>query len=92
VSNSTYPTIVDDAAGHINVAWIDSVSGITFARSSFTGQNFVTTVVDATSVGAAFQPQMVVDSTGSIIEVASAKPRPGSTPSNLTFDAFEPLN
>src|SRR5579859_737291 len=88
VSNSTYPTVVDDAAGHINVAWIDSVSGITFARSSFTGQNFVTTLVGAISVGAAFQPQMVVDSTGSIIEIAWAKPSAGSTPSNQIFDVF----
>jgi hypothetical protein len=73
-TSSSYPTMVVDAVGHINVAWIDSVSGIIFARYSDTSQSFVTMPVATNSVGAAFQPQMVVDPTGNIIEIAWAKP------------------
>ena len=69
-TSAAYPTLVVDAVGHINVAWIDSVSGIIFARYSDTSQSFVTIPVATNSVGAAFQPQMVVDSTGNIIEIA----------------------
>ena len=76
--------MVVDAVGHINVAWIDSVSGIIFARYSDTSQSFVTIPVATNSVGAAFQPQMVVDSTGNIIEIAWAKPSATSG----KFDVF----
>ena len=83
-TSAAYPTLVVDAVGHINVAWIDSVSGIIFARYSDTSQSFVTIPVATNSVGAAFQPQMVVDSTGNIIEIAWAKPSATSG----KFDVF----
>jgi len=88
VSNSTYPTIVDDAVGHIHIAWIDSTVGITLASSADFGQTFLPGGIVPGSLGAAFQPQMVVDSTGSIIEIAWAKPTPGTAAPNLTFDVF----
>ena len=83
-TSATYPTMVVDALGHINMAWIDSVSGIIFARYSDTSQSFVTMPVATNSVGAAFQPQMVVDPTGNIIEIAWAKPSATSG----KFDVF----
>src|ERR1700719_4495046 len=73
VSNSAYPTMVVDALGHIHIAWIDSAVGITVA-SSADGQTFLTGGILPGSLGAAFQPQMIVDSTGNIIEIAWAKP------------------
>jgi hypothetical protein len=76
--------MVVDAVGHINMAWIDSVSGIIFARYSDTSQSFVTVPIATNSVGAAFQPQIVVDSTGNIIEIAWAKPSATSG----KFDVF----
>ena len=83
-TTAAYPTMVVDAIGHINVAWIDSVSGIIFARYSDTSQSFVTIPVATNSVGTAFQPQMVVDPTGNIIEIAWAKPSATSG----KFDVF----
>jgi hypothetical protein len=83
-TSATYPTLVVDALGHINMAWIDRVSGIMFARYSDTSQSFVTMPVATNSVGAAFQPQMVVDPTGNIIEIAWAKPSATSG----KFDVF----
>ena len=87
-SSSSYPAIVIDAVGNINVAWIDSVSGINFARAVMGSSNFVTTAVGPLSVGAAFQPQMIVDSTGMIIEIAWAKPSTAPGAAQGTFDVF----
>jgi hypothetical protein len=88
VSNSAYPAMVVDAVGHINVAWIDSAAGIIIASSADGGLTFPTRGSIPGSPGAAFQPQMVVDSTGNIIEIAWAKPSTGSTPTNPIFDVF----
>jgi hypothetical protein len=88
VSNSSYPTIVDDAVGHIHIAWIDSTVGVTLASSADFGQTFLPGGIVPGSLGAAFQPQMIVDSTGKIIEIAWAKPSATSTPSNQIFDVF----
>ena len=74
VSNSAYPTMVVDALGHIHIAWIDSAVGITLASSADFGQTFPQGGIIPGSLGATFQPQMVVDSTGSVIEIAWAKP------------------
>jgi hypothetical protein len=87
-TSTAYPNLVVDAAGNIDVAWIDSTSGINFARSSNGGNLFLPPVVIPGSVGTAFQPQMIVDSTGMIIEIAWAKPNPSSTATAPTFDVF----
>lgn len=94
-SNSSYPTMVVDALGDINVAWIDNISGINFSRSTNSGQSFLPPVpIAVATVGAVFQPQMLVDSTGKIVEIAWAKPNPAgnfnvfvsrSTDGGLTF-------
>ena len=81
--------MVVDVNGNIDVAWIDSVSGINFARSTDGGQSFPSMVpIGSISVGAMFQPQMVVDATRGIIEIAWSKPStaPGATAG--TFDVF----
>lgn len=82
-SNSSYPTMVVDALGDINVAWIDN-TGINFSRSTNSGNSFLPPVpIGAATVGAVFQPQMLVDSTGNIVEIAWAKPNPAGN-----FDVF----
>lgn len=87
-SNSSYPSIVVDSAGNINVAWVDSTSGINFARSTNSGQSFSSSVAIPGSVGAAFQPQMIVDPTRSVVEVAWVKPSTtGGAPAG-SFDVF----
>jgi hypothetical protein len=89
-SNSSYPSMVVDANGNIDVAWIDSVSGINFARSTPASQSFTfpPAPVSPLSVGAAFQPQMVVDPTGLIIEIAWAKPSIAASAPSGTFDVL----
>jgi hypothetical protein len=83
-TSSAYPTMVVDAVGHINVAWIDNAAGIIIASSADGGLTFPTRGSIPGSPGAAFQPQMVVDSTGNIIEIAWAKPSATSG----KFDVF----
>ena len=78
--------MIVDVNGNINAAWIDSVGGINFARFTNGGQVFP--VVIANSVGAAFQPQIVVDSTGLIIEIAWAKPSIAASAPPKTFDVL----
>ena len=86
--NSVYPDIVVDAQGDINVAWI-STSGINFARSTNGGVSFLPTItVGAVSVGATFQPQMIVDATGTIIEIAWAKRSTAAGAPAGTYDVF----
>ena len=89
-SNSSYPSMAADVNGNIDVAWIDSVSGINFARFTTASQSFTSPPVPVSplSVGAAFQPQMVVDSTGLIIEIAWAKPSIAASASSGTFDVL----
>lgn len=73
-SNSSYPAMVLDAAGNINVAWVDSASGINFSRAASPYTAFAPAVAIPNSIGAAFQPQIIVDSTGLIVEIAWAEP------------------
>lgn len=74
VHNSTYPAMAVDALGNINVAWVDSATGINFTRSTNAGGSFLPPVAIPGSIGAAFQPQMIVDPTATIIEIAWAQP------------------
>jgi hypothetical protein len=87
-SDSSYPSLVVDAAGNINVAWIDSASGVNFTRPTNGGQSFLPPIAIAGSVGARFQPQMVVDSTGTIVEIAWSKPSSAANAPLGTFDVF----
>jgi len=65
-SSSSYPAITVDANSTINIAWQDSTSGILFSRSVNGGATFSTPKPIPGSVGASFQPQMIVDGSGSI--------------------------
>jgi len=88
-SNSSYPSMIVDVNGNINVAWIDAASGINFTRSTNAGVSFLPPVsVGVVSVGSTFQPQMIVDSTGTIIEIAWAKPSTAAGAPAGTFDVF----
>lgn len=87
--SGSHPVMVVDAAGGIDVAWIDSASGINFTRSINAGVSFLPPVsVGVVSVGATFQPQMIVDSTGTVIEIAWAKPSTAAGAPAGTFDVF----
>jgi hypothetical protein len=65
-SSSSYPAITVDANNNINIVWQDSTSGILFSRSVNAGTTFSTPKTIPGSVGASFQPQMIVDGSGSI--------------------------
>ena len=71
-TSSSYPNLVIDHAGNFNVAWIDSSSGLIFSRSTNQGVLFSSPLVVPGSAGAAFRPQIVVDSTGNNIYLAWA--------------------
>ncbi|HZR63786.1 MAG TPA: hypothetical protein VFA85_01490 [Terriglobales bacterium] len=91
VSNSSYPSIFVDSAGSIDIAWVDSVSGINFRRattSTTSGLSFSAPITIAGSVGAAFQPQMVVNSTATIVEIAWVKPSTAAGASAGSYDVF----
>jgi hypothetical protein len=91
-SNTSHPTMVSDAKGNINMAWIDSVKGIMFARSA-DGKNFPAPVaVQAQApppVVPAFPPQMAVYPTQTnVIEIVWAAPDPTSTQAAPLYDVF----
>jgi hypothetical protein len=90
----TYPTMVTDAKGNVNLAWIDSAKGIMFARST-DGKSFPTqfTVQAQPFAGAsalpAFPPQMAVYATQTnVIVIVWAAPDPTSTPTAPLYDVF----
>jgi hypothetical protein len=86
-SKASFPTMVIDAKGNINLVWVDSASGIMFARSTDGGKTFAKQTV--TSVVPAFQPQMVVyQNDTNVIGVAWAAPNPSSTSQAPTYDVF----
>ena len=65
-SKASYPAMVVDANGNLNLVWVDSANGIMFARTSTTAG--VTTLGTAVTVPGsngptlpAFQPQIAVD-------------------------------
>ena len=65
-NKASYPNMVVDKNGNLNLVWVDSVNGIMFARSSSTtaGTTLGTAVQVAGSNGPAlpaFQPQIAVD-------------------------------
>jgi hypothetical protein len=65
-SSSSYPAIAVDANSNIDIAWLDSASGILFRRSTDGGRTFSTAKAIPGSTGASFQPQMIVDASGGI--------------------------
>jgi len=92
--SASYPTMVTDAKGNVNVAWIDSAKGIMFARST-DGKTFPTQVAVQVQPPAgapllpAFQPQMAVyQNDTTVIEIVWAAPDPTSTPAAPTYDVF----
>ena len=94
-SKASYPTMVVDANGNLNLVWIDSVNGIMFARSSTTagGTTFGTPVPVAGSNGAAppaFQPQIAVDPIDTtVIAITWAALDPASPPAGpAAYDVY----
>jgi hypothetical protein len=92
-SKASYPAMAVGTDGNLNVAWIDSVKGLQFARS--------TSSANGTALGApvtvkgpgntialpAFQPQIAVYMTQpNVIEIVWAAVHPGSSPT--TYDVF----
>ena len=74
-SKASYPNMVVDANGNLNLIWVDSVNGIMFARSS--------TTAGVTTLGTAVQ---VTGSMGQRFPLSSRK-----LPSILTTPALSPL-
>jgi len=71
-TTSSFPSMVVDAKGNINVAWVDSGGGVIFSRSMDGGKTFAANVSIPGSTGATFQPQIVVDATRNTVYVAWA--------------------
>jgi hypothetical protein len=85
-TRSAYPNLVIDRAGNFNVAWIDGSAGLLFSRSTFQGPLFSSPLVIPGSTGAAFQPQVVVDSTGNDVYLAWAA---AGTITTGSYDVYE---
>ena len=71
--SSSYPNFSIDAKGNYDVAWTDTTAGVFFSRSTDQGNTFPKDVMIPGSAGAALQPQFVVDSSGSNIDVVWAQ-------------------
>jgi hypothetical protein len=94
-SKASYPTMVVDTNGNVNVVWIDSVAGLQFARSTSvaSGTSLSTPVTikgpNNTLALPAFQPQIAVYPTQpNVIEVTWAAPDPASTTTAPLYDVF----
>jgi hypothetical protein len=92
-SKASFPTMVVDANGNLNLAWVDSTAGIKFLRStsSASGTSFGSPAMAITVSPAlpAFQPQMAVNPTQpSQIEITWAVPDSLSTPTAPLYDVF----
>jgi hypothetical protein len=85
-TGSSYPNLVIDRASNFNAAWIDSSAGLLFSRSINQGVLFSSPLAIPGSTGAAFQPQMVVDSTGNNVYLAWAAT---STSTTGSYDVYE---
>jgi hypothetical protein len=95
-SKASFPTMVVDGSGTLNVAWIDNAKGIQFARSTSgaSGTALGAPVTIPGSSGQAlpvFQPQIavrVVSGPTPNIEIVWAALDPASPPSAPTYDVF----
>ena len=97
-SKASFPSMVTDSRGNLNVAWIDSVNGLQFARSasSASGTSFgtppaITTIKgpNNTLVFPSFQPQLAVYPTQeNVIEITWASPDATSTPAAPLYDIW----
>jgi hypothetical protein len=94
-SKASYPSMVVDANSNLNLVWVDSVSGIMFARSSTTtaGTTLGTAVPVTGSNGPAlpaFQPQIAVDPTDTtVVAITWAALDPASPPAGpATYDVY----
>ncbi|PYU27643.1 MAG: hypothetical protein DMG32_05785 [Acidobacteria bacterium] len=100
-SKASFPSMVTDSRGNLNVAWIDSVNGLQFARSasSASGTSFgtppaITTIKgpNNTLVFPSFQPQLAVYPTQeNVIEITWASPDATSTPAAPLYDIWAPI-
>lgn len=100
-SKASFPSMVTDSQGNLNLAWIDSDSkkGLQFARSSSSasGTSFGTPPVGKTITGPdgitpvfpSFQPQLAVYPTQeNVIEITWASPDATSTPAAPLYDIW----
>jgi hypothetical protein len=97
-SKASFPSMVTDSQGNLNVAWIDSAAGLQFSRSSSSanGTSFGTPTVITTITGPtgaavfpSFQPQLAVYQTQeSEVEITWASPDATSTPAAPLYDVW----
>src|SRR5487761_1091897 len=96
-SKASYPTMVVERDGNLDLAWVDSSTGIKFVHSttSASGTSFgspvVPTIIPNSAPPAlpAFQPQMAVYMTQPyVIEIAWAALAPASTTAAPLYDVF----
>ncbi len=90
-SKASYPNMVVDANGNLNLVWVDSASGIMFARTSTTAgvTTLGTPVPVAGSTGQAFpafQPQIAVyPNDARVIAITWAALDPASPPGGPSY-------
>jgi hypothetical protein len=94
-SKASFPTMVVDSQGNLNLVWIDSVNGLQFARSTSSAKGTALGTPKSimgpanTPIFPAFQPQMAVYQTQpNVIEIAWAAPDPASTAAAPLYDVF----
>jgi hypothetical protein len=94
-SKASFPTMVVDSQGNLNLVWIDSVDGLQFARSTSSANGTALGTPKSimgpanTPIFPAFQPQMAVYQTQtSVIEITWAAPDPASTAAAPLYDVF----
>jgi hypothetical protein len=95
-SKASFPTMVVDGSGTLNVAWIDNAKGIQFARSTSaaggTALGAVVTIPGSSGQALpAFQPQIAVRTVSGPtpnIEIVWAALDPASPASAPTYDVF----
>src|SRR5689334_16971477 len=97
-SKASFPAMVVDSSGNLNLVWIDSVKGLQFARSTSpaSGTSFGTPPITPVTIPnsappalPAFQPQIAVYITQpNVIEIAWAANNPASTPAAPLYDVF----
>lgn len=94
-SKASFPNVMVDSQGNLDVVWIDSVKGLQFARSTSSangtalGAPVTITGPNGTVALPSFLPQMAVNPTQpSQIEITWAVPDSLSTPTVPLYDVF----
>src|SRR4029077_12835484 len=94
-STASFPTMVADSQGNLDLVWIDSANGLQFARSTSSASGTALsapksiTGPNSTKIFPAFQPQIAIYQTQpNEIEITWAARDPLSTPLAPLYDVF----